>query len=136
MADVGTALTRTSSADWRIACSRDPAIRMLVEMPKITRIALRDVGTELGLNRSRIYELVARYREAPVTSSLLDKVGGYPKGRRRLLPELEHVIAAEIERFYLTRPKPRLAQLVRSIKHLCHDQGCARQRAIRSAAAF
>lgn len=123
MADAGTALTKTSSADWRIACSREPTIRALIEMPRITRIALRDAGAELGLSRSRLYELLARYREAPVTSSLIDQADGYPKGRQRLLPELEDVIAAEIERFYLTRPKPTLAQLVRSINHACHDQG-------------
>lgn len=123
MADAGTALTKTSTADWRIACSREPTIRALVEMPRITRIALCDAGAELGLSRSRLYELLARYREAPVTSSLLDQADGYPKGRRRLPPELEDVIAAEIERFYLTRPKPTLAQLVRSIKHACQGQG-------------
>lgn len=123
MADAGTALTKTSSADWHLACSREPAIRALIEMPRITRIALRDAGQELGLSRSRLYELVARYRETPVTSSLLDQADGFPKGRRRLMPDLENVIAAEIERFYLTRPKPKLAQLVRSIKHACHEQG-------------
>lgn len=123
MADVGTALTKISAAEWRIACCREPAIRALVEMPRITRIALRDAGDELGLSRSRLYELVARYRKAPVTSSLLDQADGYPKGRRRLVPELEDVIAGEIERFFLTRPKPKLAKLVRSIKHACHAQG-------------
>ncbi|WP_225207633.1 Mu transposase C-terminal domain-containing protein [Novosphingobium huizhouense] len=126
MADAGTALTKTTSADWQVACSREPVIRALDEMPRITRVALRDAGAELGLSRSRLYELLARYREAPVTSSLLDQADGYPKGRQRLLPELEDVITAEIERFYLARPKPTLAQLVRSINHACLEQGlCA-----------
>lgn len=123
MAVAGTALTKTNSDDWQIACSRERVIRALSELPRISRIALRNAGAELGLSRSRIYELLARYRQAPLTSSLLDQANGYPKGRHRLQPDLENLIVAEIDRFYLARPKPTLAQLVRSIKHACHGQG-------------
>lgn len=123
MADVGTALTRADSNAWRIACNREPVIRALTEMPRITRQAIVEVSSELGLSRSRIYELIARYREAPVTSSLLDQTDGYPKGRRRLAPELDQLITGQIEQFYLTRPKPNVAQLIRSIRHACHEHG-------------
>lgn len=99
MADAGTALTKTNSDDWQIACSRERVIRALSELPRISRIALRNAGAELGLSRSRIYELLARYRQAPLTSSLLDQANGYPKGRHRLQPDLENLIVAEIDRF-------------------------------------
>lgn len=122
MADLGSALTRADSNAWRIACSREFAIRTLAELPKITRQAMGEVSAELGLSRSRIFELVARYREAPLTSSLLDQADGYPKGRLRLAPELDQLIANQIEQFYLTRPKPNVAQLVRNIRHACHEQ--------------
>lgn len=123
MADTGTALTLADSSAWRIACEREPVIRALAVLPKVPRSAIAEVSGKLGLSRSRIFELVARYRQNPVTSSLLDRHGGFPKGRHRLAPELDQLIAAEIEKFYLSRPKPTLAQLLRRIQYACHEQG-------------
>ena len=123
MANTGTALTLADSSAWRIACEREPVIRALAALPKVSRSAIAEVSGKLGLSRSRIFELVARYRQNPVTSSLLDGNGGFPKGRRRIAPELDQLIAAEIEQFYLTRPKPTLAQLLRRIQYACHEQG-------------
>lgn len=123
MTDKGTALTRADSAAWRIACNREPVIRALAALPKVTRAALNIASAELGLGRSRIFELVARYREEPVTSSLLDRAEGFPKGTRRLAPEIDQVIAAEIEQFYLSRPKPTLAQLTLKIRYACREHG-------------
>lgn len=122
MADLGSTLTSADTDAWRIACSREGDIRRLAELPKITQQAVNEVSAKLELGRSRIFELVARYREAPVTSSLLDQADGFPKGRQRLKPELDKLITDQIEQFYLTRPKPNVAQLIRSIRHACHDQ--------------
>lgn len=126
MADTGTTLTRADNDAWRIACDREPIIRALVAMPKLSRMAALSVCAELGLSRTRIYELVARYRSAPVTSSLLDRTPGFPKGHLRLDPKLDQIIMAEIEGFYLTRPKPTMAQLVRRIGEVCHERDMPR----------
>ena len=125
MADTGTALTRADSTAWSTACNREPVIRALAAMPKLTRTEIAKASDELSLGRSRIFELVARYRGDPVTSSLLDRFRGFPTGRRRLAPELDQVISTEIERFHLTRPKPRLSQLVRCIKFACLERNLA-----------
>jgi putative transposase len=122
MAETGTALTsRIYSLEHCLqsragySCTRQPA--------QITRAAMLNASAELGLSRSRVFELVARYRAEPVTSSLVDRPEGFPKGRRRLAPEIDQVIASEIERFYLTRPKPTLARLQRDIRHACYERG-------------
>ncbi|WP_150289901.1 Mu transposase C-terminal domain-containing protein [Sphingobium estronivorans] len=122
MAETGTALTRVEPTQWRIACEREPAIRALAAEPRLSRNAIMEAGAGLGLSRSRIYELVARYRECPVTSSLVDQRDGFPKGRSRLEPELDRVIDAKIEKFYLSRPKPKLSQLVREIRYACLER--------------
>lgn len=119
MAEAGTALTRVDPVAWQIACEREPAIRALAAEPRLGRKAVCAAGTELGLSRSRIYELVARYRKDPVTSSLVDQHDGFPRGQSRLQPEVERVIDHEIAQFYLSRPKPTLAQLVRQIRYAC-----------------
>ncbi len=123
MAETGTALTRADSTAWSIACNREPTIRALANLPKITCAAMLDASAELSLSRSRLFELVARYREDPVTSSLVDRPEGFPKGRRRLPPEVDQLVASEIEQFYITRPKPTLARLVRDIRHACYERG-------------
>jgi putative transposase len=126
MADTGSTLTRADTGAWRIACDREPIIRALVAMPRLTHAAILNVRTELGLSRSRIFELVARYRDAPVASSLLDRSRGFPKGGSRLDPKLDQIITAQIESFYLTRPKPTIAQLARRIGEVCHANGLHR----------
>lgn len=123
MADLGTLLTMIPPAAWQEACEREAVIRPLTERPKLTRAAVECAAAELGLNRSRIFELVGRYRSKPVASSLLDQGRGFPKGQHRLSPRLDGIISAEIDGFYLARPKPSLAQLVRSVRHACQSEG-------------
>jgi len=82
-----------------------------------------EASEELGLSKTQIFELVSRYRENPVTSALLDRPAGCPKGRRRLDPDLDKLIEAEIESFFLARPKPNVSQLMRSIAFACQAQG-------------
>jgi putative transposase len=126
MADTGTALTRADNDAWRIACEREPIIRALVALPTLSRTTTLSACAELGMSRTRIFELVARYRRVPVTSSLLDRSPGYPKGLSRLNPKLDQIIMAEIEGFYLARPKPTMAQLVRRIGEVCHERDLPR----------
>ena len=59
MADTGTALMRADSTAWSIACNREPVIRALAALPKMTRTAITEASDELKLSRSRIFELVA-----------------------------------------------------------------------------
>jgi len=122
MAETGTALTTVDATEWRTACEREPVIRALAGEPRLGGKAIAEASLKLRLSRSRIYELLARYRENPVTSSLVDLHDGFPKGRSRLTCEVERLINAEIEKFYLSRPKPTIAQLVRKIRFSCLEQ--------------
>ena len=76
MAQTGTALTRADSTAWSIACSREPVIRALAALPKLTPAAIAEACDELSLSRTRIFELVGRYRADPVTCSLLNRSRG------------------------------------------------------------
>jgi len=122
MADTGTALTTADDSAWKVACHRESVVRDLAELPKISQADVANASRNLGLSRTRIFELVALYRKDPLTSSLLGKPEGFPKGRGRLPDEVDQIIAAEIELFYLTRPKPNLAQLVRRVEYMCLER--------------
>ena len=123
MAERGTALSMIKTKAWRLACKREPVIRALAAIPHVSREAAERASQELRLGRSQLFLLLARYRKDPVTSSLVDHPKGFPKGRHRMAPSSDAIITEAIEHFYLTRPKPRISQLVRAIEYACYDRG-------------
>ena len=123
MAEHGTTLSMIKTKAWRLACKREPVIRALAAIPRVSRETAERASRELRLGRSQLFLLLARYRKDPVTSSLVDHPNGFPKGRHRMARSREEIVTEEIERFYLTRPKPRVSQLVRAIEYACHDHG-------------
>ncbi|WFU07480.1 DDE-type integrase/transposase/recombinase (plasmid) [Rhizobium sp. CB3171] len=78
---------------------------------------------ELGLRRTRLYELIRAYREHPLTSSLLPQPAGTRRGSRRLPDETEAVIGEALRDFYKTRQKPSINQLHKEIRRLCRLRG-------------
>ena len=77
----------------------------------------------LKLSRSLVYQLVAQYRKRPQTSTLLLGHSGRPRGLRVLEPEREAVIDNAIQNYYLTRERPRIADLMREIVTVSRQQG-------------
>jgi putative transposase len=112
-----------SDADWQHAWQREAIIRPLAEDPRATHAYVDTVAGRLGLCRSHVYRLIARYRRRPQTSSLLttDK-GGRPQGLRLLELEREALIDRTIREFYLQRERPRMADLMREIRQRCHHE--------------
>ena len=52
----------------------------------------------------------------------MNRSRGVAKGFKRLAPDIDQVIADEIEQFHLSRPKPKLSQLIRRIKGSCLER--------------
>jgi len=46
----------------------------------MTRRAVEDAASELGLSRTTLYELIVRYRAARTVEVLLERERGRPKG--------------------------------------------------------
>ncbi len=63
-------------AAWNEAVAREAVIRRLVSLDCPGRSDFFRACRELGLKRTRLYELIRAYREHPVTSSLLPRPGG------------------------------------------------------------
>ena len=61
---------------------------------------------ELGVSRSLVYRLVARYRQRAQTSSLLSVPRGRIERTQWLDKEVETLIGAAVERIYLQREQP------------------------------
>jgi putative transposase len=109
-------------AAWDEAVSREVVIRKLVSLDSPSRSDFLRACHELGLKRTRLYELVGAYREHPVTSSLLPRPAGTRQGSRRLPDAAEAVIAEAVRDFYKTRQKPSINRLHKEIRRLCHSR--------------
>lgn len=115
-------LNQFSDAEWTVAENRERVIRPLVSSLRVGTPAANDAAKQLSLSQSHIYELIARYRENPVASSLIPRKRGQKKGNQRLPNEVEVVIQSAIEDFFLTRQKPNLTNLRKYIRQKCVDK--------------
>lgn len=112
-------------AAWQQAVAREAVIRPLAAKE---RLSPADVGLacrQLGLGRTRLYDLLRQYRAAPVTSSLLSRSPGPEKGRRRLTQEMEAVVEEAMRDTYRRRERPTVTALHDRVRELCHARGLA-----------
>lgn len=111
-----------TDAEWEEARRREPVVRRLASLDRLSLPALREACAQLHLGRTRVRELVAAYRAAPVTSALVRPQRGQPSGTKRLPAPIEAVIEAAIRDVWRTRQKPSVSALVRHIAHDCRAQ--------------
>ena len=112
-----------SASDWEVARQREAVIRPLAEQSCLTPALVAETAQTLNLKRSVVYQLVAQYRKRPRTSTLLLGHSGRPLGSRLLEPQREAVIQSAIQHYYLTKERPRIADLMREIGAICQQRG-------------
>ena len=93
-------INAVDDAAWEQAVAREAVIRRLASKTPPNRAEFLKACRDLGLKRSRLYELISAYKARPVASSLLAAQVGTPTGSRRLPDEIEAVISGAIEEFY------------------------------------
>lgn len=108
---------------WKEAVAREAVIRELASAAQPNRCDISRACRELGLRRTRLYELLKAYRERPVTSSLLNRTRGAPSGARKLPQDIEAVIAQALHELYATRQKPSINRLHQDVRRLCRVRG-------------
>lgn len=110
-------------AAWEQAVAREAVIRRLASKASRSRAEFLSACRELGLKRSRLYELIRAYKARPVASSLLTASAGSPAGSRRLPDEIEVVISEAIAGFFKSRQKPSIHALQKEVRRLCSQRG-------------
>ncbi|WP_054006408.1 Mu transposase C-terminal domain-containing protein [Cypionkella psychrotolerans] len=108
---------------WEQAVVREGVIRRLANMASPDRVEFLSACRQLGLKRSRLYELIKAYRARPITSSLLTAAAGTQTGSRRLPEGIEAVIAGAIEDFFKSRQKPSINALHKEVRRRCGQHG-------------
>ena len=107
---------------WEQAVAREAVVRELAEQPRIASAEFLKACRELGVKRSRLYQLIQAYRTRPLTSSLLASGAGARAGGRRLPEEVESVIAGAIEDFFKSPQKPSINALQKEVRRRCRQR--------------
>ena len=79
--------------------------------------------TVLGIGRSRLFELVRKYRVAPKAATLLPGRRGRIKGERRLPHDQEKLVVRALDECYLVAEKPSVADVRRWLRPECRKIG-------------
>ncbi|MFZ3179713.1 MAG: Mu transposase C-terminal domain-containing protein [Methylocystis silviterrae] len=105
--------------------AREDSLRQLLRRSnwKVTAEIVSVARTRLGIPRSTLFRMASRYRSTRLTSSLAQQQRGTPDGLFRLAPEIERVIAEQIERFWLRKEKPKFSALMERIRGTCLAEG-------------
>ena len=108
---------------WQEACRREAVIRPLAALNRLSGPVVADAREALQLSQSQLYAILARYRADPRVTSLVSARPGVRTGASRLAPEVSAIVGRLINTSYLTRQKPTVAALHRSIKEACNAAG-------------
>jgi putative transposase len=108
---------------WQEACRREAIIRPLTEQGAVSRQEAAAAAERLGIGRTLLYELVARFRRRAQTSSLAPGARGRGSRSRALDPRVEAVVAWAIKEVYLRPERPRLMDLWRAVQAQCLTRG-------------
>jgi len=134
-----------SDAAWAEAKRREQIIAPIARRPTTPTHLAHEASEQLGLCERTIYTLIQRYRASQgLLSSLAPKMSSRGKGKSRLHPTIDMIIAEVIEQEYLNRQKKCATAVMREVRHRCIKAGlsapslstvASRIRAIGSAAA-
>ncbi len=116
-------LADVPARDWQEARRRLEVVRKLAEAPDRTRSRAMLAAAELACSLAQIYRLLARYEVDPRLTSLLPQRRGRRRGQLMLAPEVDRVIGTAIDEVFLTRQKPRVAELVTEVRRRCRILG-------------
>jgi Mu DNA binding, I gamma subdomain len=112
-----------SDEDWALALARAAVICPLIDQAELTEGLVATASAELGISRSLVYRLVAKFRKRPQISSLLPGKRGRKAAARVLSEATEAVVREAIASVYLQREKPRLSDLLKEIQRQCQRKG-------------
>jgi putative transposase len=110
---------------WDEACRRADAIREFLKhrTGPMTAADVKQLTTELEVSRSTVYRLIKLFRSGGTVTSLVDRKRGRPEGHRVLDAKREEIIRATLNRYYLTRNRPTVSQLIRDVRTNCISAG-------------
>lgn len=114
-----------TDAEWSLAKQRSDVIEPLAKLDVVGRAGVEEASKLLGVTTRQVYKLIRRCRMG--SGLVTDLARGRPpaggKGKARVAPEIERVIAEVLEAQYLTRQRRSRAVVTREIRRRCLSAG-------------
>ena len=111
------------AGQWEEARRTLPVVRELADNPQRTRAQVKAAAEKLGCGPTHLYALLRRFVVDRRLTSLLPQKPGPLRGFTRLGGEIEGIIEQAIETLYLSRQRPKIADLVIEIRRQCRALG-------------
>lgn len=108
---------------WKIAKLREAVIRPLWELGKRNKHVVREAADALSISERGTYELLSRYRDNPITASLLPGRSGPKSGSTRLDSITEDIIEEVLRERFLKRQRRRVSDIVTEVERQCKRAG-------------
>jgi len=110
--------------EWGLAKKRNDVIAPLAQLDVVGQAAAKEASDLLGVTISYVYKLIKRYRMGSGLVTDLarsSRPGG--RGKARVPPEIEIIIADVLNTLYLTRQRRSRAVVTREIRKRCLAAG-------------
>jgi putative transposase len=119
-------LAEIEEQDWQTARERFEIIRPLLNDPDCTREKVASRAQAAGRHTTTLYRWLQDYRQSGQLSTLAPAKPGVPHGYSRLDPEVETILVATIEEFYLHGQKRSMQQTCHEVARRCRNAGIKR----------
>jgi putative transposase len=116
-----TELSLVSDEDWQVAEGRFSIIRPLLAIPRRTKQAVAEAALQANVHVVTVYRWIKRYEETGRVSSLLPTKRSGGRGQSRLSPEVEKVLTATIEDYYLKKLKRSVKNTFKEVVRRCKN---------------
>ncbi len=118
-------LNLIEDADWQEAQRRFALIRPLLAAPVRSRESVAEVAAASGVHLTTVYRWIRLYESTGRVSSLVPSKRDGGRGRSRLDSEVEKIVRATIEDFYLSRQQRSMQKTCTEVERRCRNAGVA-----------
>jgi putative transposase len=116
-------LSTITDDDWRIAQARLAVIRPLLHTHQRTAAMVQHQAEQGGVHIVTVYRWLERYETTGQLSALLPGKRGGGRGQSRLAPEVNVLLQATIEEYYLTTQKRSVQATAAEVQRRCRHAG-------------
>ncbi len=118
-----TELAEIEDKDWHRVRERFAAIQPLLDDPDCTREKVRARAESVGRHPATLYRWLQDYRHGSRLSILVPAKRGIRRGHSLLDPEVETILAATIDEFYLSGQKRSAQHTSNEVARRCRNAG-------------
>jgi putative transposase len=120
-----TEIMSVDKLDWEEANRRYTLIKSLLKTPRCTREMVEEQARAGGVHLGTIYRWIKAFRCTETVSALLPNKRGFKEGKIRLSQEVEAIVQATIEDFYLHKQKRSVSKTCEEVETRCRNTGLA-----------